>query len=121
MKFEEYNPASGCGCVVRTFSKLLNKDVSTVKKDLEKIAKQLGYDEINEIEVFDEYYKENHYEKKDLDIPVCELKFEKGKYGVFCFKEDDYHMIAIIDGVIYDKNQRYLDMKVISIYEFVEK
>lgn len=119
MKFEEYNPVSGCGCVVRTFSKLLNKDVSIVKKELEEVAKRLGFDETNEIEVFDEYFKMNRYEKENRDIPVKDLDYQKGKYGVFCFKENDYHMFAIIDGVIYDKNQRYLDMQVISIYKFV--
>ncbi|MBR3210941.1 MAG: hypothetical protein IKF71_03265 [Bacilli bacterium] len=121
MKYQEYNPVPGCGCVIRTFSKLLDKDVSMIKNDLEEIAKQLECKATNDIEVFDEYFRRNHYQKKNIDIPVKDLDMKKGKYGVFCFKEDDYHMFAIVDGIIYDKNQRYLDMNVISIYEFVEK
>ena len=37
-----------------------------------------------------------------------------------CRVEDDYYMFAIVDGVVYDKNQRYLDMQVITIYKLVD-
>ena len=118
MKFVQYNPLPGSGCVVRTFSKLLDKDSKKIIKDLEKIAKKLGYQNIHEIEVFDTYFKKNHYLKKEMSIPVQELKYKKGKIGVFCYQEDDYHMFAIIDGVIYDKDQEYLNKTVIAVYEY---
>ena len=120
MNFIEYNPYPGRGCVIRTFTKLLGKDADTVQKDLEEIAKKLGYQEINEIEVFEEYFRQNHYEKETVNLPVKDLEVENGKYGVFCFKNDDYHLFAILDKKVYDKNQNYLDLQVISIYKYVK-
>lgn len=117
MKFMEYNPYPGRGCVVRTFTKLLGKDADTVQKELEDIAKEKGLSEINEIEVFDEYFNRNHYKKINLDLPVSELEVEKGKYGVFSFEEENYHLFAILDKIVYDKNQNYLNQHVISIYK----
>ena len=117
MKFVRYNPLPGSGCVVRTFSKLFNKKPEMIMRELEEVAKELGYQSLNEIEVFDTYFERNHYLKKEMDVPVQTLEYLKGKQGIFCYRDDDYHMFAIVDGVIYDKNQDYKKMQVIAVYE----
>ena len=60
------------------------------------------------------------YEDKYLeDIKVQDLKIDNSSYIVFCWnKKDYYHMIPIIDNVIYDKNFDCMNLYVISIYTF---
>ena len=59
------------------------------------------------------------YEDKYLeDIKVQDLKIDNSSYIVFCWnKKDYYHMIPIIDNVIYDKNFDCMNLYVISIYK----
>ena len=52
------------------------------------------------------------------DIQVKDLKLDNSDYIVFCYdKKDFYHMVTIIDKVIYDKNTDYMDLYVITIYK----
>ena len=52
------------------------------------------------------------------DIKVKDLKIDNNSYIVFCYdKKDYYHMISIIDKVIYDKSSNCMDLYVISIYK----
>ena len=120
MKFVEYNPVLGSGCIVRTFLRLLDKDVSEIKNELFNLAQGMGYDEYSEISVFEKYLDINNYEKIDnyKDVLVKDLSLDYGKYALFCYdKNDYYHMFSIIDNIIYDKNDKCLDLYVISIYK----
>ena len=119
MKFESYNPVDEKGgCVVRSISKVLNKDYFEVKNDLIKLSKELNYDDYREVEVFEYYLHQNNFKDLDMkDILVKDLNLESGKYLVFCFKSDWYHMLTIIDNTIYDKNKDALDLTVLKVYK----
>ena len=119
MKYQFYFPKEDhCDCVLRTFMKLLNKSYDDVKKDLLVIAQDLGYEKYNEINVFEKYFLDNGYSKIDGDNSlVKDYLFDEANYGVFCFKDDDYHLIPIIKQTIYDKNEKLWDMKIISLYK----
>ncbi|MBQ6323838.1 MAG: hypothetical protein IJI22_03295 [Bacilli bacterium] len=118
LKYEHYNPVDEKGgCIVRTMSKLFDKDYEIVKEELISLSKELGYEDYHETEVFEKYLEKYNYEKQELNIFVSELNL-KGKYAVLCHKGDNYHMFAIIDGVVYDKSLKYLDMEVVCLYKF---
>ena len=52
------------------------------------------------------------------DIMIKDLNLNDNSYVVFCWnKKDYYHMISIIDNVIYDKNFDCMNLYVISIYK----
>ena len=119
MKFVEYNPISEKGaCVLRTFTKLFNKDYKIIKEELTTLAKSLNYEFYNEIEVFEKYLSDNNYIKiYGNNTLVSNLNLDSGKYAIFAYKDDWYHMFPIIDNIIYDKNDNCLDLYVISIYK----
>jgi len=122
MKFIKYDPVNEKGaCVLRTFSKLFNRDYETLKEELNLLASTLNYNSYNEIEVFEKYLSDNNYVKIDgNNILVSNLTLESGKYAIFAFKGDFYHMFPIIDNTIYDKDNNCLDLYVISIYKYKE-
>ena len=122
MKFIEYNPVNEKGtCVLRTFTKLFNKDYKKIKEELITLANSLNYESYNEIEVFEKYLNDNNYIKIDgNNILVSQLNLDNGKYAIFAFKDDWYHMFPIIDNTIYDINDKCLELNVISIYKYVE-
>jgi len=119
MKFIEYSPINEKGaCVLRTFIKLFNKDYKIIKEELTTLAKSLNYESYNEIEVFEKYLSDNNYIKIDgNNTLVSNLNLDSGKYAIFAFKDDFYHMFPIIDNNIYDINDKCLDLYVISIYK----
>ena len=119
MKFIKYDPVNEKGaCILRTFSKLFNKDYLEIKKELLELASTLNYNSYNEIEVFEKYLSDNNYIKIDgNNTLVSDLKLDNGKYAIFAYKDDWYHMFSIIDNTIYDKNNDCLDLYVISIYK----
>ena len=123
MNFKEFYIANQSGksnCVIRSFCKILNKEYDVVYNDLCYIAKKLNYDSFNDIPVFEKYMENNNILKIncDSDIKVKDLKIDDGSYILFCYdKKDFYHMIPIIDNVIYDKNSDCMDLYVISIYK----
>ena len=52
------------------------------------------------------------------DIRIKDLNLESGKYLVFCWdKNEFYHMVSIIDNVVYDKDDRSLELYTITIYK----
>ena len=58
VKFIEYNPVDEKGsCVIRTFTKLLDKDFYVVKEELLKLAHDLNCDDYREQIVFEKYKK----------------------------------------------------------------
>ena len=122
MNFIEYNPEiEKSGCVIRTFTKLFNKDYKIIKEELTALANSLNYESYNEIEVFEKYLSDNNYIKIDSNTTlVSDLNLDNGKYAIFAFKDDWYHMFPIIDNTIYDKDNSCLDLSVISIYKCKE-
>ena len=119
MKFIEYDPVNEKGaCILRTFSKLFNKDYETLKEELNLLASTLNYSSYNEIEVFEKYLSDNNYIKVDgNNTLVSNLKLDNSKYAIFAYKDDWYHMFSIIDNTIYDRSDDCLGLKVISIYK----
>lgn len=122
MRFEKYyvcDKSNKSNCVIRTFCKLFGKQYDDVKKELLDIALQLNYDNYNEIEVFEKYLSDKGYLKLKLDndIKIKDLNLKNGKYAVFCCdRKEFYHMLSIIDGIIYDKDDTCLDLYVINVY-----
>lgn len=123
MNFSEYYIASHNGksnCVVRSFCKLFEKEYDEVFLELCNLANELNISSFNEIEVFDSYLSKHDIKKFDygVDVKIRDLELNNGNYVVFCWdKSDFYHMIPIIDKVIYDKSDECLDLYVISIYK----
>ena len=123
MKFEEYyisNKDGKSNCVVRSFCKLYNKEYDEVYNDLVTLSNKLNSSSFNDIIVFEKYMENNNTYK--IDYVEClllkDLKLEKGSYIVFCYdKKDYYHMVTIIDNILYNKNSNSLLLYVISIYK----
>ena len=119
MKFIEYNPINEKGaCILRTFTKLFDKDYRKIKEELIILVSFLNCKYYNEIQVFEKYLSNNNYLKIDgNNVLVSNLNLGSGKYAIFAFKNDYYHMFPIIDNTIYDKDNSCLDLYVISIYK----
>ena len=123
MKFEEYyisNKDGKSNCVVRSFCKLYNKEYDEVYNDLVTLSNKLNSSSFNDIIVFEKYMENNNTYKIDYGegLLLKDLKLEKGSYIVFCYdKKDYYHMVTIIDNILYNKNSNSLLLYVISIYK----
>ena len=122
MTFKEYYISDKNGksnCVIRSLCKVLNKEYDDVYNDLCKVAQNLNCS-FNDIEVFETYMEDNNIFKINCkkDIKVKDLEIDNSSYIVFCYdKKDYYHMISIIDKVIYDRNIECMNLYVISIYK----
>ena len=122
MRFKEFYISDKNGksnCVIRSLCKALNKKYNDVYDELCKLANKLNCDSFNEIPVFEKYMEDNNIIKTSYseDIKVKDLKLDNSDYIVFCYdKKDFYHMVSIIDKVIYDKNSDCMDLYVIAIY-----
>ena len=123
MKFCEYYISDVNGksnCVIRSFCKLFNKEYDKVYNELCNIQKKLNCSSYNDIEVFETYMNRNGIDKIEYgsDIKIKDLSLSKGSYIVFCYdKKDFYHMVTIIDNVLFDKDNRSLELYTISIYK----
>ena len=118
MIFKDYNPSDEKGaCVIRSFSKLFNYDFYEMKEELLKFVKDNNYNSYNDIEAFEGYLLNNGYKKLDMNEEVIkDLNIEHKKCAIFCHKDDFYHMISVIDGVVYDKDDRCLELNAIKMY-----
>ena len=122
MTFKEFYITDKNGksnCVIRSLCMILNKEYNEVYNDLCKIAEDLKCDSFNDIPVFEKYMEDNNIFNIDYDkdIMIKDLNLNDNSYVVFCWnKKDYYHMLPIIDNVIYDKNSDCLNLYVISIY-----
>ena len=121
MKFEEFyitNKEGKSNCVVRSLCKVLNKEYDEVYDGLIKVSETLNCS-FNDIAVFEKYMSDNGINKIDSsDIVIKDLKLDNGSYIIFCYdKKDFYHMIPIINNVIYDRNDDCLNLYTISIYK----
>ncbi len=121
MKYKKYYIESSNGysnCVVRSFCKIYDKSYDDVYNQLVLLSKQLGADNYNDIVVFETYMKKHQtFKIESLKNKVKDLELKHGEYIVFCYdKKDFYHMIPIINGTIYDKNDDCLELFVIDVY-----
>ena len=123
MKFNEFyieNSEGKSNCVIRSFCKLFNKEYDRVYNELCKIQNELNCSSYSDIEVFETYMNKNGIDKIEYgsDIKIKDLSLSKGSYIVFCYdKKDFYHMVTIIDNVLFDKDNRSLELYTISIYK----
>ncbi|MBR3162189.1 MAG: hypothetical protein IKF19_05610 [Bacilli bacterium] len=122
MRFEEFYISDKKGrsnCVIRSLCKVLNKEYDDVYDGLCEVANKLNSSSFNDIPVFEKYMEDNDIIKISVseEIKIKDLKIDNSSYIVFCYdKKDLYHMIPMIDNVIYDKNSDCLDLYVITIY-----
>lgn len=126
IKYEEYfisNKDGKSNCVIRTFCKLFNKDYDTIFNELVDLTHELNRNSFNDIEVFEEYMKRQNINKiGSKEIKLKDLNLDSGTYVVFCYdKKDWYHMVPIIDNVLYDKTNDSLELYVISLYKSTAK
>lgn len=128
MKYEYYyieDTNNKSNCVVRSFCKVFNKTYEEVYQELCNIQKELNKDSYVDIEVFEKYMIDRNIHiiegkslNSDIGIKVKDLKLDKGTYIVFCYdRKDWYHMLCIIDGVVYDKSDDGLELYVIRVYK----
>lgn len=122
MKFKEFYTSDKNGksnCVIRSLCKVLNREYNDIYDDLCKVAKKLNFSSFNDVPVFERYMEENDIIKMNYskDVKVKDLELDNCSYIVFCYdKKEFYHMISIIDNIIYDKNSDCMDLYVIAIY-----
>ena len=123
MKFSEFyisNSEGKSNCVIRSLCKMYDKEYEEVYNELCDIAKELNCESFNDIEVFETYMKSRNTTKLDYgkDIKIKDLELDDGKYIIFCFdKKDYYHMVPIIDNVLFDKDNSSLELYIINIYK----
>jgi hypothetical protein len=123
MKYIKYYVSSKeekSNCVIRSFCKLYNEEYEQVYNDLLEIMKEINKNSYNDIEVFEEYMRRRNTKQIDLNknIKIKDLKLDNEEYIVFCSdKKDYYHMVPIINNILYDKNEESLNLYTISIYK----
>lgn len=123
MNFEKFyvsNKNGKSNCVVRSLCKVLDKQYDDVYNDLINISKELKCSSFNDIEVFEKYMENNDIFKINCEniTRVKDFNLDKGTFIVFCYdKKDFYHMVPIINNVIYDKNKDCLDLYILSVYK----
>ena len=123
MKFIKYyitNKEGKSNCVIRTFCKIFNEEYDDVYNELCRIQKELKCNSFNDIEVFEEYMKNHNFNSIDYgkDIVIKELELDDDTYIVFCWNKDDfYHMLPIINNVIYDKEESSMNLFTLKLYK----
>ena len=123
MKFNEFyicNNEGKSNCVIRSLCKVFNDEYDDVYNELCSIAKELNCESFNDIKVFETYMNKRNTNSIDYgkDLKIKDLDLEKGKYLVLCWdKKDFYHMVSIIDDVLYDKDDKSLELYVITVYK----
>lgn len=122
MRFDHFDPSGGekRSCVVRTMTKLTGKEYLTVRAELSELAERLGCETYNDEAVFGEYMSAHgiHKYREYEDTKVGELDLPSGTYCVFCTnREGFFHLLPIIDNVIYDRRNDSLELYVISVYK----
>lgn len=123
MNFKEFyvcNKEGKSNCVIRSLCKVFNDEYDNVYNELCSIAKELNCESYNDIEVFETYMKRRNTNIIDYgrNIKIKDLNLENGKYLVFCWdKKEFYHMISIINNILFDKDDRSLELYTITIYK----
>lgn len=73
MKFVEFNPVDEKGnCILRSLSKILDRDYYEVKKEILNLTTKLGYNDYREEKVFETYFELNNIEEVEniVDIKI---------------------------------------------------
>lgn len=119
MKFQIYNPSlENGGCIPRALSKFFKKDYNKIKEELTLLAHKMNYKTYQEVEVFETYLKNNKVHKVPSEnVLVKDLVLEDDAYIVFAYKNDFYHLMCIINNILYDKTDEGLELEVISLYK----
>lgn len=107
-------------CVIRSLCKILNKEYNEVLNGLIDVQNEINAENFNDIPVFEKYMENNNIKKmsENIGIKIKDLKLDDSSYIVFCYdKKERYHMIAIMNNVIYDKKDDCLNLYAISIYK----
>lgn len=123
MNFEEFyvtNSEGKSNCVIRSFCKLYNKEYDDVYNELCFLATSLNCNSFNDVLVFEEYMKNNNTIKIEYgnNIKIKDLVLDTKSYIIFCWdKNEYYHMVPIINNVLYDKNNESLELYTITVYE----
>ena len=118
MKVEYYNPEEG-NCIYRSLSKALNKKYEEITNELNQISNELNIDDIFDDKVFEKYMNNYNFSKIDnYDIDFLKNKFN-GINIIYAKDKDWYHMICVIDNIIYDKFdlEKLKNMKIINVYK----
>ena len=105
---------------MRTMTKLTGKEYSIVKAELTALAQELGFETYNDEAVFGRYMAEHGiYKTKDhVDTTVGELELNDGSYCVYCTNHKGFfHLIPVVDNVIYDRRNYSLELYVIAVYK----
>ncbi len=126
LTFELYDPSDDKqSCVVRTMTKLVGRDYSTVKQELKKLAERSGFETYNDQSVFEEYMSRNGiYKERDYNnnTQLKDLDLSDGAYCVFVTNRVSYfHLVPVIDNVIYDRRNESLGMYVVATYKKADK
>ena len=124
MKFEKYyitDNKENSNCVIRTISKLLDKDYEEIENELLEISDKLNKN-YNDIEVFEKLlYANGYHEIKTSEVKIKELKLDNSKYAILCYdKNNYYHMVAVINNILYDRTDESLDLYTLKIYKHKE-
>ena len=116
MKYVNYDPSKEHGgCIIRSFSKVFDRDYYEVKEELEDLGKKYNC-RFDDDKVIDEYFKDKNVKVVDYKGRVIDYDYS-GKYLVYCHKDNNYHMVCIIDNVVYDRDERYKDMDVEILFK----
>ena len=123
MKYKYYNPVDEKGgCVYRSISKALNKDYNKVKEDITIIENK--YDCKNVQKIFEEYLFSNGfiYSDDDNNKNIFDTNYD-GINIVYTCMDDWFHLVCIIDNVIYDKKSldELKDLKITRVYKIDNK
>ena len=123
MKYNEYyicNNEGKSNCVIRSLCKIFNKGYDDVYNELCLITNELNCESFNDIEVFETYMKRRNTIRIEYgkNIKLKDLKLDNGNYIVFCWDNKDfYHMVSIMDNILYDKDDKSLELYTITIYK----
>lgn len=127
MKYINYyisNTEGKSNCVIRSFCKLYKEKYEEVYNELLEIMKELNCNSYNDVEVFEEYMRKRNTKQIDFNkgTKIKDLKLDNGEYIVFCTdKNSFYHMVPIINNILYDKDKESLNLYTIKIYKKIIK
>ena len=118
-KFYICNSEGNSNCVIRTFCKVYNKEYDNVYSELCCLSKELGSESFNDLQVFEKYMEIYNTKLFSIeDIKLRDLKLDSSCYIIFCWdKNEFYHMVPVINNIIYDYDDSCLDLFSIKIYK----
>lgn len=121
LKVEYYNPSDEKhSCMFRSLSKALNKSFDNVKDELRELGNSMGINDLLDDRVFEAFLQKNGYKTVDKynDSMLLDNNYD-GVNLVYSYHDEWYHMVCIIDNIIYDKFDldRLKNLKIIKVYK----